>query len=366
MSPEIGEQDEFEGIYTEKFRSLAKPYGEFVRYERDRAAIDIGLHLTKKADSGYSVSNTRIWVQLKGIRDSTLKLKEYTDAEYVTLDLKIDHLRFWYASPEAVYLVVYIECADVFLAEDIRDIVEGQWEESIFHDTTFRQGQEKARVKVSTRAVLDNEVWTHMSKHRALRIDGPTFRGRPLGHRLDPLRCIPDKMEPSVFADVISRLLSVHGFKLVESLDEGLLLPDIRSSGDIASLSVGVMHCTYEWVPQIFTEFGFGPDGDFRIEGDIEYVQGPCAVLIHSNKISYPDRGCLEKFAGDLVRERGIKRLLAFVNDDDAAYYGAVRGTDVECTPQILSDLAFNLLVASTVYLEFRDRITWRIANYLF
>ena len=28
--PRIGRHDEFEGIYKEKFRSLARPYGEFV------------------------------------------------------------------------------------------------------------------------------------------------------------------------------------------------------------------------------------------------------------------------------------------------------------------------------------------------
>ena len=31
MSPIIGEQDDFEGLYTEKFRALARPYGEFVK-----------------------------------------------------------------------------------------------------------------------------------------------------------------------------------------------------------------------------------------------------------------------------------------------------------------------------------------------
>jgi hypothetical protein len=367
MSPIIGEQDEFEGNYTEKFRSLAKPYGEFVKYEHDRAAIDIGLHLTQTTDSKYkNLSNTRIWVQLKGVHSSTLKLEDFTNAEYVTLDLKIDHLRFWHASPEAVYLIVYIECADLFLAEDIRDVVDRQWGENIFQPTTFRQNQEKARVRVSTSAILDDKVWSHMLKHRALRIDGPTFRGRPLGHRLDPLRCIPNNMEPSVFSDVVNRLLSVHGFKLVESLDESLLFPNICSSGDIASLSLGVMYYTYEWIPQLFTEFGFDPDSDFRIEGDIEHVQGPCAVLIHSNKVSYPDPGSLEEFAQELVKTKGIRQLLAFVNDDDPAYYGKVLGTDVECMPQILSDLAFNLLTATTVYLEFRDKITWRIVNYLF
>ncbi len=372
MAPLIGEQDEFEGIYTERFRNLARPYGEFIQYERDRAAIDVGLHLTQKTASRYrSLSNTRIWIQLKGIRSSTLKPADFTQAEYIPLDLKIEHLRFWYASPEAVYLVVYVECADVFLAEDVKDIVDRQWGESIFHPNTFPEGQVKARVRIPKRALLDDGVWSSMLSHRSLRIDGPTFRGRPLGHRLDPLRCIPNRMEPSVFSDVVSRLLSVHGFKLVQTLDESLLFPNLRSSGDIVSLSEGIMYYTYEWFPQIFTEFGFDPGSDFRIEGDIIHVQGSCAVLIHSNKVSYPDCEALREFAQDLVETKNIRHLLVFVNDDnDPAYFGSffgtARGTGLECMPQLLGDLAFNLLIATTVYLEFRDKITWSIVNYLF
>lgn len=62
--PRIGVNDEFEGLYIEKFRSLARPFGEFVKYERDRAAIDIGIHLTQAAEEvgkvAKTVSNTRI------------------------------------------------------------------------------------------------------------------------------------------------------------------------------------------------------------------------------------------------------------------------------------------------------------------
>jgi hypothetical protein len=67
--PRIGPYDEFEGNYKQKDRSLAQPYGEFVEYERDRAAIDIGLHLTEIADDSVrekfenvsrTVTNTRV------------------------------------------------------------------------------------------------------------------------------------------------------------------------------------------------------------------------------------------------------------------------------------------------------------------
>lgn len=34
---------------------------------------------------------------------------------------------FWYTAPEATYLAVYVEDLDVFLAEDVRDVVDRQW-----------------------------------------------------------------------------------------------------------------------------------------------------------------------------------------------------------------------------------------------
>jgi len=78
--PQIGKQDEFEGLYTEKFRGLARPFGEFIKYERDRAAIDLGLHLTERTARFRTVSNTRVWFQLKGIQTSMFGLHDLTKA----------------------------------------------------------------------------------------------------------------------------------------------------------------------------------------------------------------------------------------------------------------------------------------------
>ncbi len=371
MGPQIGNQDIFEGIYTEKFRSLARPFGEFVSYERDRAALDIGLHLIEPVNRQFTVSNTRVWFQLKGIRSSTLTSDNFTTFSEVPLDLEIEKLRFWYASPEAIYLVVYIECADIFLAEDVRDIVDRQWGESVLHPQTFRKGQKTARVRISKSAQLNDDLWRRMLSHRSLRIDGPSFRGHPLGHRLDPLRCIPKKMDPSVFLEVVGRLLSVHRYEIEKELDVTHLFPDSQSSGDILSLTYGIIYYTYEWVLQIMTAFGVGPNSDFKTEGEVFHVQGPCAVLVHSNKVSYPDNRALERLTRELIEAKNIRQLLVFVNGyNDPAYFGAffgsVRGTGLECMPQNLGDLAFNLLTATTVYLDFRDRISWKTVNYLY
>ena len=56
---EIGETDVFEQAYMAKFKNFAAKFGEFVTYERDRAARDIGLHLTKPRRGGKKqVSST--------------------------------------------------------------------------------------------------------------------------------------------------------------------------------------------------------------------------------------------------------------------------------------------------------------------
>jgi hypothetical protein len=124
------------------------------------------------------------------------------------------------------------------------------------------------------------------------------------------------------------------------------------------------MFYTYEWVHQMMTEFGVGPGSEFRIEGEVNHVQGPCAVLIHSRKASYPEAAGVRDLASHLAKDKNIGHLLVFVNDKEdpgyfGSFFGGVRGTGVECMPQNLGDLAFNVLTATLVYLEFRDRLSW-------
>lgn len=385
--PRIGKHDEFEGIYKEKFRSLARPYGEFVEYERDRAAIDVGLHLTEVADDkvrekfknvSKTVTHTRVWFQLKGLHESTLSLEEFNESSDVPLSLELNQLRFWYASPEAVYLAVYVECADVFLVEDIRDVIDRHWGESIFSAETFREGQETATVRVLKSAQLDDDLWYRMLGHRSMRIDGPSWRGRLLGHRLDPLRSSLNQMDPAAFEQLVNRLLSVHRYELTDHLDPARLFPEYDLRGDKATLSYGTLYYTYEFVLQMTTEFGYDHvsiegviEDDYRIEGDIISAQGPCAVLIHSDKVSYPDMDAVKALAQELVDTKGIRRLLVFTNDKPepayfGSFFGAVHDTGLRCEPQFLGDLAFNVLVAITVYLEFRDRLSWEHVSYLY
>jgi hypothetical protein len=110
----------------------------------------IGLHLTAKTGAQRRVSHTRIWFQLKGLHKETLRLDDYRRAEDVGVPIMLDHLKFWFASPEPIYLAVYIEAADIFLVEDIHEMVYCQWGEDFLAPETFRAGQQTVTVKIKT------------------------------------------------------------------------------------------------------------------------------------------------------------------------------------------------------------------------
>jgi hypothetical protein len=83
--PSIGKEDVFEGKYRDKFRVIVGGSGEFVEYERDRVAIDIGVHLTEPDGLGRRATHTRVWFQLKGIHEETLTLAGFQSNVYVTI-----------------------------------------------------------------------------------------------------------------------------------------------------------------------------------------------------------------------------------------------------------------------------------------
>ena len=367
MGPIVGREDQFEATYREKFRDLCREHGEFIHYERDRCSLDFGLHLTEVAGGDRRVSHTRIWFQMKGIHRETLTLEEFELGEDVKTLVKLDHLKFWFASPEPVYLVVYVESADAFFAEDVRDLVYACWGEEFLEPSTFHKGQEKVTVRLSKDAEVTTERLKKMRRHQSMRIDGPFFRGRPLGHRLDPLRCQLGKIEPTVYSDLVSRLLEVHDYRISERLDVERVFGTGVLRDEHASLTLGKLHNTYEWIPQLFTEFGVAPDDDFRSEGAPERAHGQCAVLVHGSVLSSPETHALQAF-GEYLVGRNIRRLLVFANTDDSrcfGFYGGIREIGVSCMPQLLGDLAYSLLTATVVYLEFRESISWSFVNYL-
>ncbi len=370
MCPTIGDSDQFEGAYTQEFKALACKQGEFVLYERDRAAIDLGVHLTRPATSGRELSHTRIWFQLKGIRATTLPRAEYDQLSEISLQVRLDHLKFWFASAEPIYLALYVECVNKFLVEDIQEIVCRRWGEEFLRPDCFPPGQELVTIRLGKDTELSPAKWVAMRRHHSMRIDGPFFRGRPLGHRLDPLRCMLHELEPKAFCRLIARLLDVHGYRVAQRVDPGLLFPGVEIATEHAALSSGSLLHTLEWVWQMSTQFGIGPaEDDFRTEGKVLSAQGACAVFVHGQPRSYPDGRALRSFLESL-RQQGSRQLLVFSNlKSDAGYFGAffsaARDAGVACVPLLLGETAYVLLTTTMVYLEFREAVSWSCKNYL-
>jgi hypothetical protein len=374
----ISPQDDFESRYVVKFKAEAQKYGIFVNYEKDRAALDLGLHLTEAVDPKYKKpTQIRVWFQLKGIQENTLSYQQYENAKSISLGgVPIEHLKFWYASPEPVYLAVYIESVDVFIVEDVRSIVLRTWGERLFEESTFRKDQNTTTIKLGKDNEICPKIWEKMYLHNSIRIDGSSYKGRPLGHRLDPLRCVPEKFEPGDFENLVLRLLEVHSFKVQGTMDPEVLFQN--SYGQVKILK-GVLFQSYEWRSQLGTTFGFSDevDCDFGLESELETAQGKCLVVIHSNSDLEPNSESIERLSEKLIEEE-INNVLFFVNRDfgkdeyglrSFSYFGNISRNfgkyQIKCSSQFLGDLAFNILIATNVYLEFRDVIKWKTVTYL-
>ena len=152
----VGKTDAFERRYTAKFRLLASNFGEFVFYERDRGARDIGLHLTRKRVSGSEeVSTTLCWFQLKGLMSSTFSKRVFEEADVIKLRLEVSHLKYWFLQPMPTYLVVYIESVDTFLVLNIQEYVDNKWGKSILN-----LSQKTKTVEVPKESVLDEQAFS--------------------------------------------------------------------------------------------------------------------------------------------------------------------------------------------------------------
>ncbi|MFQ4135324.1 DUF4365 domain-containing protein [Nodosilinea sp. PGN35] len=374
----ISENDEFESRYLLEFKREAKKYGLFVNYEKDRAAIDLGLHLTREIDPKFrETTQVRVWFQLKGKQKSTLSLEEYRNSDSVSLQLSIEHLKFWYASPEPIYIALYIESADVFLVEDIRDIVLRQWGERLFEPSTFKEDQKTAVIRIQRSKESCPAIWEQMFLHSSIRIDGPSYKGRPLGHRLDPLRCILREMEASDFEELILHLLKAHDFKELDFLDPS----SVYAKGtEKAKIIKGVIFQSYEYRFHLGNMIGFSHEVDkgFRHESQLRSIQGKCLVIIHSEPISEPDQHSAFELSKKLLEE-DIENILVFANRpsgkdpqnmlQDLSYLGSYNRVfyenGINCMTQLLGDIAFNVLIATNVYLKFRNKIKWSSVNYL-
>ncbi|MCP4495083.1 MAG: DUF4365 domain-containing protein [Gammaproteobacteria bacterium] len=151
----VGKTDSFERKYMERFRLLASEFGEFVNYEHDRGARDIGIHLTHKLSSGTERLSTALcWFQMKGIMSSTLSEIDYENIGEVSIQLKVEHLQYWYLQPMPTYLAIYIECAGIFLVTNVQEYVTEKWDRKI-----LKLDQKTASVSVSKESQLDAQAF---------------------------------------------------------------------------------------------------------------------------------------------------------------------------------------------------------------
>lgn len=215
----MNSEEVFEDRYTDAFKQRFHGRGLVVKYDRDRAARDVGVHLA--APGSMELSDVRVWFQLKGVHRETFDAATLRGMATVPVDLSVEDVKKWYAAPEAVYIVVYLEALDEFVGEDIRDLVDRRFSD---HKGSFASKmnaltQDSITLRVSTEAPVDSDRIGRMLQHRAMRIDGPSWRGRPLGHRFDPLRCELATLEKGLFVHLVEVLLTAHDFRIEERLD---------------------------------------------------------------------------------------------------------------------------------------------------
>lgn len=363
--PGMGAHDDFESKYMARLSVLLTGAGVQIGYAKDRAGIDTGLHLFGHTPAGKAATHTRVWFQVKGKHASTLPLSEFEASETVPARVPVSYVEFWISAPEPIYLAIWVESAGVFIAEDVRDIVDRQWPANSFYEARAGLGKETT-LRVDRTRVLDEDRLGQMLAHRSMRIDGPSFRGRPLGHRLDPLRSQIGVCEPGFFARLVDSLLGAHDFRAATS-----------HTADSLSFTIGRLYQTLEWQSPATAEYGVGPDDDFRAEPAIEAVHGQVLVvcdhepertgfstaerdaLAEAVAAAPPQTHVLVVFNGaDLSGTGGTwRRALR----DDLGAFDRLGGTSMVG----LEALTFLVLVATLVYLDCAPELTWRVVNYL-
>lgn len=355
--PKMGDDDAFEVMYMTKLKGLLAGHGVEVHYPNDRAGIDIGLHLFAE----NTATQARVWFQVKGKHASTLSANQVGDS--VAVSVPVGYVAYWYSHPEAAYLVVYVESLDVFLAGDVRELVDTRWPEG-FAGLPTQQGSVTLHIPIGAR--LDRDRLRGMLAHRSMRIDGPASRGRPLGHRFDPLRSRFVSLEPLLFNAIVDSILRAHRFAPTE---EQPITKDLR-------VVRGQLHETMTWQPQLFTEIGFDSPDAVRIEGAPSAVQGDVLFIIDSS----PDGAGL-----DVAEERLLSELLEQARTD-GFYLGVIgnRGDTELLTDRIwrqrvmphmvgaaperfigLEAITNLVLVATLVYLDFAPRLRFDYVNFV-
>jgi hypothetical protein len=370
----MGEHDELENRYAPKFEALISERGLVVEYRRDRAGIDTGLHLfargEKTTDRGierpyWRPMASRVWFQLKGVHESTMSADDFACADHVSVPVGVEHLKYWFAAPEPVYLVVYVESVDLFVGLDVRDLVNHEWGEGFF-EAIREHDAASITVRIPADAIVDADRIAALVEHRSMRIDGPAFRGRPLGHRIDPIRSSLATPPPEVWRGLVERLLQAHDFVVKRR----------HAAGELTIVH-GVLSQTLLWQSPAFAEYGQTRGEDFREEPQPEQLIGHVCVILdeadaRSTFTEEEERAVLD-FA-DAAGENGLELAVFFRAKDLSGTGGLWRSTLNETAIRThhggwrqlgLEALTYLVLVSTLVYLDYAADLDWDHATYL-
>jgi hypothetical protein len=360
--PIQGQHDQFENTYMQRLNyELSFSGGIPVQYPRDNAAIDTGLHLfVKENDGDYNASQSRVWFQGKGIRKSTMSAEAFDNLEALPVRVQVDHLKYWNAAPEPVYLAVFIESKNLFIIEDVRAVVDRMWPSGDFYESLMNQ--ETVTLCMNPAAVLNHEIIQAMFKHRSMRIDGPAFQGRPLGHRYDPLRSELSIVEPQLWREIVEKLLGAYRFRE---------LGRTSVSRDLTVLT-GQFYDTMQWQSGAWAEFGFSPETDHRINPPVDYIHGEAAIAIDA----MPDRPRLlddELSALNAALPAGTPVVVFFFGKELSEQGGTWRNVlrarnDRNAVSHLIGTESVTnmVLVATLVYLDLAPKLSFRFVNYLY
>lgn len=369
----MGEHDGLENRYMPRFETLLSESGVVVEYRRDRAGIDTGLHLfareektTKQGEVGpyWRALAGRVWFQLKGLHASTMSADKFHGAEHVTVKVGVEHLKFWFAAPEPVYLVVYVESVNTFVGVDVRELVERAWGPTFYASMRDRRGEVTAHVP--TASVMNSERIASLVNHRSMRIDGPAFRGRPLGHRMDPLRSVLAYPSNARWVEMVTRVLQVHDFREASR----------HQVGELTVLR-GTIAQTLLWQSPAFSEYGYRHLGEVRDEPTPEQVFGDVCVILDGAKdrtTFFSEEAAAVAELIDAATTNGESVVLFFRGRDlsgtGGLWHSTARGSTASDRRGMwhqlgLEALSFLVLTATLVYLEFAPDLDWDHMNYL-
>ncbi|TYL50021.1 DUF4365 domain-containing protein [Nocardioides sp. BGMRC 2183] len=369
----MGPADELEARYMAKFAALVAGRGVAIDYAKDRFGVDTGLQFyvegTKVDRSGgerryFHATPVRVWFQFKGIQAGTLSVEEYARKDAVSVQVDIEHLKFWYASPEPVYVTFYVESVGEFLAIDARDYVDQRWGQDFYSQIETYSG-DKVAVAIPTDSVLTVDRLDAMLSHRSMRIDGPAFRGRPLGHRIDPLRSQLSTPSDELWTALVADILAAHEFELLSS----------DRAGDV-EVQRGRLRQTLLWQSPALTEIGFSGDpSEIRVEAAPESLFGEVLLFFDHTE----DR--------DNFTDEELRLVAKYTDETNFGFSYAVllRGPDLSlqggrwrrtlnetplsgheppCSILGLDVLSYLVLTCTLVYLDRAPQLRWQLINY--